>query len=227
MSPPTPSSTPDADPTAATDRRRPSQLRSQRRVAAILDAAAAVIVEQGGVEGATTQAIAKRARTSVGSLYQFFANRDAVVRALAARYLGELRRVYEAALTFDAVTLPVEALIARVVEPLAAFHARNPAYPYVYHATSAPGAAAAGRDEGPEREFKEAVLRLTAGMIAARAPHLTPARAATHAALVLETMHAVLRASVGLPPAERAAMARELTRMLTLYAAAVEAPARA
>lgn len=205
-------------------RRRPSQLRSQRRVAAILDAAAAEIVDAGGVDGATTQAIAKRARTSVGSIYQFFPNREGVVRALAARYLAELRRVYEAALSFDAVSLPVEELIARVVEPLAAFHTRNPAYPYVYHATSAPGAP--GASAGPEREFKDAVLRLAAGMIAARAPHVAPARAAGHAALVLETMHAVLRASVGLPAAERAAMARELTRMLTLYAADVEAPPR-
>jgi AcrR family transcriptional regulator len=185
----------------------------------MLDAAAAVIVESGGVEGASMQAIAERARTSVASIYQFFPNRDGVVRALAARYLGELRRVYEGVLSFDAVALPVEELVARIVEPLAAFHARTPAYPYVYHATSGPGAAA-----GPEGEFKEAVVRLAASLIAARAPHVAPARAAVHAALVLETMHAVLRTSVGLPRAGRAALVAELARMLRLYAADVEAP---
>ena len=207
-------------PTTSDARRRPSQLRSQRRVEAILDAAAAVIVEAGGVDGATTQAIAERAWTSVGSLYQFFPNRDGVVQALAARYLGELQELYAGALSFDAVALPVEALMARIVEPLAAFHARNPAYPHVYHATTGVPGAAAGR----EREHQDAVVRLAASLITARAPHVTPARAALHAALVLETIHAVLRTTVGLPAAARTALVRDLARMLTLYAADVETP---
>ena len=71
-------------------RRRPRQSRGQARVELLLDAAAAVIAEQG-LHAATAEAIALRARTAKGSLYQFFPNRDAVLAALALRYLFTLR----------------------------------------------------------------------------------------------------------------------------------------
>ncbi|HSB53997.1 MAG TPA: helix-turn-helix domain-containing protein, partial [Gemmatimonadales bacterium] len=76
---------------AAEPHRQPRQERGERRVEEILDAAAAVIAE-GGVEAATTNAIAERAGSSVGSLYHFFPHKDAIVLALAERYEAELRR---------------------------------------------------------------------------------------------------------------------------------------
>ena len=62
--------------------RIPVQKRGQQRVEAILDAAEAVFGEMG-VDAATTNAIAERAGASVGSLYHFFANKDAILYALA------------------------------------------------------------------------------------------------------------------------------------------------
>ncbi len=47
--------------------------------------AAAVLLEEVGVEGLTTSAIAARARVSVGSLYQFFPDKHAVVESLTRR----------------------------------------------------------------------------------------------------------------------------------------------
>ena len=66
--------------------RPPQQQRGQRRVEAILDATAALITEEG-VAGATMHAIAKRSSTTIGSLYHFFPDREAVLVALVDRHL--------------------------------------------------------------------------------------------------------------------------------------------
>jgi AcrR family transcriptional regulator len=65
-------------------RRAPVQARSALRVERMLDAAA-VLLDEGGPDSLTTSAIAARAGVSVGSLYQFFPDKHAVVEALARR----------------------------------------------------------------------------------------------------------------------------------------------
>jgi AcrR family transcriptional regulator len=62
----------------------PRQARSQATVSVILDATALVLVDEG-YEQATTNRIAERAGVSIGSLYQYFPNRESVVAALASR----------------------------------------------------------------------------------------------------------------------------------------------
>src|SRR4051812_42111676 len=65
-------------------RREPVQQRSALRVERMLDAAAGLLDEVGH-EGLTTSGIAARAGVSVGSLYQFFPDKHAIVAALARR----------------------------------------------------------------------------------------------------------------------------------------------
>ena len=72
-------------------RRPPVQARSQARVERLL-AAATAIVEEEGAEAATTRAIAARAGVPVATLYQFFADRDAVLDAVLQRELEALDR---------------------------------------------------------------------------------------------------------------------------------------
>ncbi|WP_028851648.1 TetR family transcriptional regulator [Thermocrispum municipale] len=67
-------------------RRKPVQQRSALRVARMLDAAAELL-DEVGYERLTTTAIAKRAGVAVGSLYQFFPDKRAVVQALTQRNL--------------------------------------------------------------------------------------------------------------------------------------------
>jgi AcrR family transcriptional regulator len=69
---------------ASTLRRTPVQERSAARVQRMLDAAASLL-DEVGYEATTTSLIAARAGVSVGSLYQFFPDRRAVLRALALR----------------------------------------------------------------------------------------------------------------------------------------------
>jgi len=65
-------------------RKKPRQARSVATVGIILDAAALVLVDEG-YDRATTNRIAERAGVSIGSLYQYFPNRDALFGALHGR----------------------------------------------------------------------------------------------------------------------------------------------
>lgn len=67
-------------------RKSPSQERSRRTVERILDAAARIFHEQG-YAGATTNDIADEADVSIGSLYQYFPNKDALLVALTKRHI--------------------------------------------------------------------------------------------------------------------------------------------
>jgi AcrR family transcriptional regulator len=67
-------------------RRVPVQGRSVARVQRMLDACAE-IVDQVGYEGLTTTVLAERARVAIGSVYQFFPDKRAVVQALTQRNL--------------------------------------------------------------------------------------------------------------------------------------------
>ncbi|WP_329741446.1 TetR/AcrR family transcriptional regulator [Dyella sp. A6] len=65
-------------------RKKASQERSIMTVDAIVEAAARIL-ETRGAEGYTTNVIAERAGVSVGSLYQYFPNKDSITNALIER----------------------------------------------------------------------------------------------------------------------------------------------
>lgn len=67
-------------------RRRPVQQRSAQRVEKMLEACAQLI-DEVGYDGLTTTLIAERAGVAVGSLYQFFPDKRAVVQELTLRNL--------------------------------------------------------------------------------------------------------------------------------------------
>ena len=82
--------------TALTQRREPTQARSRQTVTRILDAAAA-IVDEHGVDAATTRTIADRAGVAYPSLYRFFADRDEIFDRLLERHLTQIDDRAEAA----------------------------------------------------------------------------------------------------------------------------------
>jgi len=67
-------------------RRRPRQVRAELTRERILTAAAHVFAEHGYAAG-TTNRIAERARTSIGSLYQYFPNKDAILAELLVQHI--------------------------------------------------------------------------------------------------------------------------------------------
>lgn len=81
----------------ASPRRSPSQQRSRERVERMLAAASALIAEQGS-DAMRMGEVAEKAGVSIGSLYQFFPDKRAIVWALAERYTAESQACISAAL---------------------------------------------------------------------------------------------------------------------------------
>ncbi len=79
-------------------RRIPRQARASETVALVLEAAAQIL-EQGGLAAFTTNAVAARAGVSIGTLYQYFADKNAVLLALAQqemkRALGDVAQALQ------------------------------------------------------------------------------------------------------------------------------------
>jgi len=80
--------------------RVPKQRRAQRTRAAVLRAARAEFSERG-YAGATSKTIARRAGVSVGSLYQYFSDKDQVLREIAQGRAEEITEQTLAALGRD------------------------------------------------------------------------------------------------------------------------------
>ncbi len=89
-----------------TPRKKPRQRRSQQTVAAILEAAARILVDDGYAK-LTTNHVAEVAGVSIGSLYQYFPNKQALVLALAESHIGrEIERVAAMTVEFQKLALP-------------------------------------------------------------------------------------------------------------------------
>jgi len=71
-------------------RRRPRQARAQATVEAIVKATSRVLVDEG-YDRASTNRIALAAGVSIGSLYQYFPSKEALVAALVEHHLERMR----------------------------------------------------------------------------------------------------------------------------------------
>lgn len=74
---------------ATTARKNASQERSRQTVDALLAATAGVLVKEG-YDHASTNKIAAAAGVSVGSLYQYFPSKEALVAAVIDRHIGQM-----------------------------------------------------------------------------------------------------------------------------------------
>ncbi|MEL6061038.1 MULTISPECIES: TetR/AcrR family transcriptional regulator [unclassified Methylobacterium] len=77
-------------------RKSPGQSRSAETVRTILEGAARVL-EERGLDGYTTNAVAERAGVSIGSVYQYFPGKEALTAALVARETALLTAAVRAA----------------------------------------------------------------------------------------------------------------------------------
>lgn len=78
-------------------RKEPAQQRSRERVERMLAAARDLIAEHGS-DAMKMGEVAERAGVSIGSLYQFFPDKSAIIRTLAERFTTENRACIEAEL---------------------------------------------------------------------------------------------------------------------------------
>ena len=116
-----------------TARRTPQQQRGTLRMQTMLDAAAALIGEVG-YDAATMTAIAARSASSIGAVYQYFPNKDAIVRALRAQHGDEMERLWDG-LIAQADRLSVLELSERIIDLMVGFTIERPAYFAVLNAS--------------------------------------------------------------------------------------------
>jgi transposase-like protein/AcrR family transcriptional regulator len=110
-------------------RRQPKQQRGQQRVVKILTAAAEVFA-QVGYTAATTQQIADRANTAVGSIYQFFPDKLAIFHALEAEHMTQVEIVNTRLLAKD-IRRPLIQMIGEMVDAHAEYF-EHPIHKIVY-----------------------------------------------------------------------------------------------
>lgn len=113
-------------------RRMPSQERAQSVVSAILEAAARILERDGLGPSFGTNRIAREAGVSIGSLYEYFDGKDAIVRALCTRHVEHVRALVDQA--FDELYhVPVPQAVDTFVDALFALHGSRPVLHQTLH----------------------------------------------------------------------------------------------
>ncbi|MFL9456132.1 MULTISPECIES: TetR/AcrR family transcriptional regulator [Nostocales] len=112
-------------------RRQPRQARSQERVNQILDVAEQMFIAEG-YNATTTNAIAARAKVAIGSLYQFFPDKAAILRALATRYTEKLHQYLVALDSSEMANLPLSTYVDRMIDAVDRFFTDYPGYHAIY-----------------------------------------------------------------------------------------------
>ena len=105
-------------------RKHAAQERSRATVAALVEATARILVSEG-FDKASTNRIAEVAGVSVGSLYQYFPSKEALVAAVIERHNRDIMQVVQGALE-EAVSLPVEEAVRRLVAMAIEAHRVDP-----------------------------------------------------------------------------------------------------
>jgi AcrR family transcriptional regulator len=108
-------------------RRKPSQERSRDRVERILDATAELLAELP-VEKMTTAAIAEKAGVPIGSVYQYFPNKLAVLAQLARRVMEKVDLQTASLIAEDFGVLPWDQAIDRAIDATMKGYAEQPGY---------------------------------------------------------------------------------------------------
>lgn len=191
--------------------RAPQQDRGHRRVEQILDAAEAVFAEVG-VDAATTNAIAERAGASMGSLYHFFRDKDAIVLAVGRRFAERIRERNATAMPLDDLHASLPVLFDRIIGTHASFVDETPAFALVE--------AVIHRRFGGcsvQAELDEAIIDQVRHFLELRLPRMGAEQRMAATRLSVTAVGVTCERASTLAPAERALLLRELRDMLVRY----------
>ncbi|MEQ1864793.1 MAG: TetR/AcrR family transcriptional regulator [Micropepsaceae bacterium] len=109
----------------AAPRKQPEQDRSRATVDVIVDAAARILVKHG-YDAFTTNRVAEKAGVSIGSLYQYFPNKDALLSELMRRHTSDLERGVEQ-MAAHAQNAPLAEVVRAAIEHNVQSHLIDPA----------------------------------------------------------------------------------------------------
>jgi AcrR family transcriptional regulator len=200
-----------------TPRKRPLQARSKQTVDAILSATSRILVKRG-FDALTTNAVAEAAGVSIGSLYQYFPNKEALVGALLDHHLEAINRAVFAEITRVAL-LPMAPAVRAVIELTIRVHAVDPAL----HRVLTEQVPRIGK-LAKLRQLDELVHRMVAGLLATRKAELAIADVELAAFVLVSAIEAIVHRAALMYP-ERLADPRlidEATLLVTRYLGVAE-----
>ena len=190
----------------------PKQARSQERYNKILEMASDLFLQKG-FDGTTTNEIAEEAEISIGSLYQYFDNKVAIVEALTEGYVEALRELTSDILATDAADLPIDVAVDRFLDPIIQFHLEHPEFHKLWL-----GAEVSKELRTAMGAIDKEMLSRVDVLLKERAPGIPRARAR----MIVTVFEHTVKSLVGLlgrsdTPAFKAQAATETKRMLCAY----------
>lgn len=187
-----------------TPRKRPRQERAQATVDAILDATAHILVRDG-YDNLSTNRVAQRAGVSIGSLYQYYPNKEALVGELVDRYSAMLFDMVLDALATMQDTEP-RVVVSSVVRAMIETKREQPALAKVLREQIP----RTGRLARYEQEL-EKVIALAAAFLARHRERLRVDDVEVAAFVVVTMLDALTHATVTQDPHEDEVMVRAIT----------------
>jgi len=177
------------------------QARAAQRRDSLLDAAARLLAERG-YEAITTNAIAREASAAVGTVYDYFPNKDAVLAALLERYRQRLEQLLLRTLA-EAGGADLDGLVDHGVRAFARFYREETGYAELWL-----GSQLTGPLRSAGAAWGERFGGLLGALVAERLG-VDPSRARVIALTFVHATSAVVTLALGRPPAEQAALVDE------------------
>jgi len=189
-------------------RRAPTQGRSRQRVERLLAAAAALIAEEGS-DAMRMSEVAERAGVSIGSLYQYFPDKAAILRTLAERYNVEDRACIEAELATVHSAAGLRAALGRLIDTYYEMFLAEPVRRDIWSGTQADKTL-----HDVDLADNRANAALLTEVLARLRPRANRAELAASAFLMWHLAGATVRLAVSMKRAEGDALVAAVKRML-------------
>lgn len=193
-------------------RNTPLQARSRARLGRVLDAAE-VVLERSGADGFTTTAVARAAGVSVGTVYRFFPDKQAIVEALAVRYWSDFADLVAGVAEADALE-PMADPAEAVLSVLAAGFRARPGFLALWY-----GGLRTESVRDRTRDARQAIAASIGEIFAAHWPAAPAETRQLAAGMVVLAGDGVLREAFRRDPAGDDALLAEAQVMMRAYIA--------
>ena len=190
---------------------RRRQARGERRIAQLLAAAAHVFCTTG-YTAASTNAIAREAGVSPGTLYQFFPNKEAIAIELGERLVHEMRETYGEALAPVDPATSLEEAVGAAIDRFMAFNTEHPVFFALMHGPDMPGGITEAHDQ-----LHATLIGRVEDLLASLLPDARPADVTRTAHVCLGIYKAGLELVLAHEDAERGAYIQEIKDVLIRY----------
>lgn len=188
------------------NRRIPQQERGERRVAELLEAAAAEFAE-AGYDAATMKAVAMRAGASIGAVYQYFRNKEALASALRTQYVTEMEQRWTK-LEEATAGLSVKERTLKFVDLMIRFIEERPAYITIVDAPA---------HSSHDKNTRDWLRKRLANVFHTRRPAVSLEQAYRVASVALQMIKGMNALYMEVKPRERSEIAKEYKLAVATY----------